>query len=154
MISAEEAKALVVNNSFQLSPVKKNITEALHFVLAETITSPIAYPPFDQSAMDGFAFSFADFKKSIPLEIIGESAAGTPFNKEIKEGQSVRILTGAKVPKGADTIVIQENVSVENNNLIINERNLECGTNIRRAGSHVKQGYIVLTKGHVMNPAT
>src|ERR1035438_5823681 len=154
MISAAEAKELVVNNSFQLAPVNRNITETLHCVLAETVTSAIAYPPFDQSAMDGFAFRFEDLQKQIPLKIIGESAAGTPFNKEIKEGQSARILTGAKVPKGADTVVMQENVSVENEKIIINDKLLSCGTNIRTAGSHLKQGDTVLTKDHVVNPAT
>ena len=154
MISAEEAKKLVVSNSFQLAPVNTNIAEALHCVLAETATSPIAYPPFDQSAMDGFAFRFADLQKNIPLNIIGESVAGTPFNKEIKEGQSIRILTGAKVSKGANTVVMQENVSVENEKLIINDKTLSCGTNIRLSGSHIKQGDTILTKSHVINPAS
>ncbi|MBI4945656.1 MAG: molybdopterin molybdotransferase MoeA [Bacteroidetes bacterium] len=154
MISVEEARQLVVTNSFQLAQVNKKITEALHCVLAETIISPIAYPPFDQSAMDGFAFRFSDLKKSTPLNIIGESAAGTPFSKEIKEGQAIRILTGAKAPRGADTVVMQEKVTVENEKLIINDKAFERGANIRQAGAHIKQDDIILTKGHVINPAS
>lgn len=154
MISVEEAKHLVANNSFQLSPVNKNITEALHSVLAETIASPLAYPPFDQSAMDGFAIRFSDFKKSFPLEIIGESSAGIPFHDEIKEAQAISILTGAKVPSGADTVVVQEKISVESGKLIIHDDFLESGLNIRLAGSQIKKGDTIVTKGHIVNPGT
>ena len=139
MISVEEAQGLVVSNAVKLSSVKKNISEVLHAVLSEDILSPIAYPPFDQSAMDGFAVMYSDFIKSIPLEIVGESAAGIPFAEALQPGQAIRIFTGAKVPEGADTVVMQEKVSVEKGKLIIQDKTLESGSNIRTKGSQIKR---------------
>lgn len=154
MISVEEAQGLVVSNAVKLSSVKKNISEVLHAVLSEDILSPIAYPPFDQSAMDGFAVMYSDFIKSIPLEIVGESAAGIPFAEALQPGQAIRIFTGAKVPEGADTVVMQEKVSVEKGKLIIQDKTLESGSNIRTKGSQIKERRIVLEKGLVINPGT
>ncbi|MEK6615422.1 MAG: gephyrin-like molybdotransferase Glp [Bacteroidota bacterium] len=154
MISVEEAKELVINNSFHLSSIEKNISECLNCVLSQDIVSPVSYPPFDQSAMDGFAVKYSDFQKSIPLEIIGESAAGIPFAGGLQESQSVRIFTGAKLPVGTDTVVVQEKVSVESGKLIIQDTSPEYGSNIRRKGSQIKTGDIVLRKGQVINPGT
>ena len=152
MISVEEAKDLVVKNSFQLKAKKQNIEGSLHAVLSEAITSPISYPPFDQSAMDGFAIRFDDLKNPVPLEIVGESAAGAPFNSNLNAGQAIRILTGAKVPDGADAVVMQEKVSIEKGKLIVQDKALEKGSNIRSKGSQIKKGDTVLQKGQVINP--
>lgn len=154
MISVEEAKELILKNSVQLPEIDKNISEALHCVLAQDVFSPINYPPFDQSAMDGFAIKYSDFQKSISLEIAGESAAGIPFSGEMKSGNAVRIFTGAKLPAGTDSVVVQEKVSVENGKLIIKENSIEVGSNIRSIGSQIKKGEIVLKKGHTVNPGT
>ncbi|MBI4931461.1 MAG: molybdopterin molybdotransferase MoeA [Bacteroidetes bacterium] len=152
MISVEEAKNLIADYSFQLPSVEKNISEVLHCVLSQDIVSPIPYPPFDQSAMDGFAIRFSDFQKSIPLKIIGESAAGIPFAEKIQECQTTRIFTGAKLPDGADSVVVQEKVAVESGKLIIHDSSLELESNIRKTGSQIKKGEIVLKKGQVINP--
>ncbi len=152
MISVEEAKELVVKKSFQLGSAKQKIEGALHAVLSEDIQSPVSFPPFDQSAMDGFAICFEDLKKSDPLEIVGESAAGSPFADPIKSGQAIRIFTGAKVPEGADTVVMQEKVSIEKGKLIVQDKALEIGSNIRSRGSQIKMGDVILKKGQVINP--
>jgi len=152
MISVEEAKELVATNSFQLSPVNKNIAEAIHFVLAENIFSPIAYPPFDQSAMDGYAIKYSDFVQWKKIKIVGESSAGHPFKEKIVSGQAVQIFTGAKIPYGADTVVMQEYVTIENEHLIIDNPNLSAGLNIRKKSSQTKKGAIVLQKGNILNP--
>lgn len=161
MISVEDAKELILKNSIQLSEIEKNISESIHYVLSQDVISPLNYPPFDQSAMDGFAIKHSDFlqrngnsKKSIPLEIIGESAAGIPFSGEVKKGSAVRIFTGAKLPAGMDSVIVQEKVFVENGRLIINENSIEVGSNIRRLGSQIKKGEVILKKGHIVNPGT
>ena len=97
---------------------------------------------------------YSDFIKSIPLEIVGESAAGIPFAEALQPGQAIRIFTGAKVPEGADTVVMQEKVSVEKGKLIIQDKTLESGSNIRTKGSQIKERRIVLEKGLVINPGT
>jgi molybdopterin molybdotransferase len=152
MISVEEAKQRVVKNSFKLPKCKKHIADSLGSVLSEPIVAPIAYPPFDQSAMDGFAISMADVEKSIPLDIIGESAAGIPYSGALKARQAIQIFTGAKIPEGADAVVMQEKVSIEKGKLTIQDKALEAGSNIRTKGSQIKQQAIVLDKGLVINP--
>lgn len=152
MISVEEAKDLVVKNSFQLKGKKQTIEGALHTVLSEAIISPVFYPPFDQSAMDGFAFRSEDLKSGVSLEIIGESAAGAPFSGSVNTRQAVRIFTGAKVPEGADVVVMQEKVSIEKGKLIVQDKALEKGSNIRSKGSQIRKGDVVLQKGQVINP--
>ncbi|HEY4798939.1 MAG TPA: molybdopterin molybdenumtransferase MoeA, partial [Bacteroidia bacterium] len=112
MISVEEAKELVVRNSFSLPPVERAITSALFHVLAKDVVSPVNYPPFSQSAMDGYAIKFSDYAAGKKIKVIGEAPAGKPFRKKIISGQAVRIFTGSEIPDGADTVVMQENVSV------------------------------------------
>ncbi|TAL59543.1 MAG: molybdopterin molybdenumtransferase MoeA [Bacteroidetes bacterium] len=152
MISVEEAKDLIIKNLFRLVPSEKNISECLGSVLSRDIISPISYPPFDQSAMDGFALGYSDFQKSMPLEIIGESAAGNPFAAALKPGQAIRIFTGAKIPVGSDAVVTQEKASVEKGKLIIQDKSLEQGANIRTTGSQIMKGDVILKKGQAINP--
>lgn len=154
MISVEEAKGLIISNAFQLLSSERKISQSLHCVLSQDIESPIAYPPFDQSAMDGFALKYSDFEKSISPEIIGESAAGIPFARTLKSGQAVRIFTGAKIPAGTDAVVVQERATVEKGKLIVQDNLLISGSNIRSKGSQINKGDVVLKKGQVINPGT
>jgi molybdopterin molybdotransferase len=154
MISVEEAKELVVSNSTGLATSERSISSSLNCVLSQDILSPISYPPFDQSAMDGFALRFEDFQKSVQPEIIGESAAGTPFKETLKTGQAIRIFTGAKIPSGADSVVVQEKTTVEKGKLIIQDKLFELGSNIRNKGSQINGGDVVLKIGQIVNPGT
>ncbi|MBL0309320.1 MAG: molybdopterin molybdotransferase MoeA [Bacteroidetes bacterium] len=151
MISVEEAKKAVVEASVPLSPIQHPAAKALHFVLAEDALSPTSYPPFHQSAMDGFAFVYADYAEKKPIEIIGEAPAGIPFKEKVLTGTAVRVFTGAKIPEGTDTVVMQEKVSVENGQLIIQDAALKQGVNVRQEGLQIKKGEVALEKGIVLN---
>ncbi len=152
MISVEEAKILIVKSSFRLNPVCREISKSLRCVLAEDLFSPLNYPPFDQSAMDGFAIFHSDIPGKVEIEIVGESPAGNPYKEKISSGQSVRVFTGGKIPEGADAVIVQEKVSIENGKIISEEKQIIKGANIRENGSQIKKGELVLKKGTVLNP--
>ncbi len=151
MISVEEAKNLIFHSVKPLSPIYVGIQEARGQVLAQRVFSPIDYPPFDQSAMDGYAVLHSDIHRANTIEIIGEAPAGIPFRGKISEGQCVRIFTGAKIPPGADTVIIQERVSSEKEKIVSDGLPLAKGANIRRKGSQIKKGDVALHEGIVIN---
>src|ERR1043165_8736700 len=102
MITPEEAKKKIIEEQISpLSPVQVSIPKAAGLVLATDIYAAIDMPAFPQSSMDGYAFSFNDWKQKQTLTIEGESAAGSKPNI-LKQGVAVRIFTGAPVPPGAD----------------------------------------------------
>lgn len=152
MTSVEEAKNLIIKSTKRLDPVQLEISKSLNYVLAEDVISPINYPPFDQSAMDGFAIFYSDFLKKKEIEIIGEAPAGNPFKEKISSGQSVRIFTGGKIPKGLNTVIVQERVTIKNGKILSDDFPLIEGANIRRKGSQIKKGDIALKTGTVLNP--
>lgn len=152
MISVEEAKELIVGHSFRLANCTANVANSLGTVLAEDILSPIDLPPFDQSAMDGYALIFDDFLKNLDIVVVGEVAAGKSYPIAIDSGKAVRIFTGAALPKGCDSVVMQENVELVNQKLKINDPNLVLGSNVRLAGSQIKKGDVALAKGSLITP--
>lgn len=152
MISVEEAKTLVVENTFPLPLVEVQVSDALNCALSEDVFSPVDYPMFDQSLMDGFAIMHFDLKTTRKLKIIGEAPAGSPFKQKLNSGGALKIFTGSKIPEGADTVVIQEKVETTNNHLLISDNNLKFGANIRRRASYIHKNDLVLKKGTVLNP--
>ena len=144
MISVEDAQTLVIKSVKAGSIISIPIIEASGYILASDIKSSVNSPPFNQSAMDGYAFAFRDVIKGRDLEIVGESAAGKHHTSKLKRGNAIRIFTGAELPKGADTVVMQEKVLVEENALIIKDPLLKKGSNVRTKGSHVKQRSVAL----------
>jgi molybdopterin molybdotransferase len=152
MISVSNAKEIVKANSKPLPPKLLSLNKAYGLVLAEDVLAPIDIPPFQQAAMDGYAFAFADLEKVKTLKISGEIPAG--HNKRVSHtaGQATRIFTGAPVPEGADTVVMQEKVSVGNDELHINDTELQQGINVRPKGSEVTAGTIALSKDTVLSP--
>lgn len=152
MISVEAAKKLIVVTAKSLPPVQLEISMALNQVLAEAVFSPIDYPPFHQSAMDGFAVFHSDILEQKAIDIIGEAPAGNPFKGKISNGQSVQIFTGAKIPEGADTVIIQERVSIEKGKIVSDGSPLAKGANIREKGFQIKKGDVALHNGTVLNP--
>lgn len=150
MISVADAKNLIRQSVKSLFPVQLPVAKTLHYVLAEDVFSPTSYPPFSQSAMDGFAIIYSDYIAHKAIEIIGEAPAGNPFTKKIISGTAVRVFTGSKIPEGADTVVIQEKVTIENKQLIIEDAALLHHANVRDEGFHVKIGEQVLSKGTVL----
>ena len=123
MISVEEAKNLIRKNIKSLGSIKIKLDDAVGFLLAEDVYSPINHPSFIQSSMDGYAFVYDDIKEG--LEIVGVIQAGATTNMHIEKGQAVRIFTGAPLPKGADTVLIQEKAKLEGNKLIVLDDQLQ-----------------------------
>jgi molybdopterin molybdotransferase len=122
-------------------------------VLAENIDAPIALPPFDNSAMDGFALRHADLQgENTALQLAGEQFAGASHELSVQAGACVRITTGAPMPKGADTVAIKENCRVESAAVIV-QTPPSLGANVRRAGEDVREGERVLRSGELLTPA-
>lgn len=127
------------------------LAASLDRVLAESVYSRINVPGHDNSAMDGYAFCYADTATTSLLRLVGHSLAGHPFKGNIKAGECVRIMTGAVVPVGTDTVVIQENVSATGNDVQINQLP-KLGDNIRRAGEDIAINSLVFEKGKRISP--
>jgi len=103
--------------------------------------------------MDGYAFSFAGWQANTSLHIEGEVAAGSSETIAYSPEKAVRIFTGAAVPEGTDTVVMQEKVMVENRQLIIQDDKLKQGGNVRLKGSEIKMGELALAAGTLLSPA-
>ena len=162
MISVEQALEKVLDYVDVLEEEESPILDSLGQVLAEDITSSIDVPPLDNSAMDGYAVRAEDTRGASQqspqcLQIIGTVAAGSIPRYEVKPGTAIRIMTGAPVPKGADTVVQFENTDEterEKNSKEIGIWNeARPGLNIRRAGEDITRGSLVLRKGTVLRPA-
>lgn len=122
-------------------------------VLAEDIDAPIALPPFDNSAMDGFAFRHADLQGgNTVLQLSGEQFAGRSHELSVQPGECVRITTGAPMPAGADTVAIKENCRVEDAAVIV-QAPPSPAANVRHAGEDVREGDRVLRSGEPLTPA-
>ena len=151
MISVAEAKAIIHQNLHPLPPVELSLLQAAYHILAQDVFAAIDIPSFEQSSMDGYAFRFAD--KASPLKIRGEIAAGAQHSISIKEGEAARIFTGAPLPAGADTVVMQEKVSLQNKELVIEDADLQQGSNVRSKGAEVKAGSLAMPRGTLLSPA-
>ena len=150
MITVEEAFELVENNVIptQISILCKT-TNAFGLVLAEDVSSPINMPPFRQSAMDGYALNIHNGSS---YKIIDEVKAGDGHHPILKIGEAVRIFTGSAVPNTANTVVIQEKVTADKNQLQLNNP-VKLKENIRSKGEQIKDGDIALKKGTKLTPA-
>lgn len=143
MITIEEAYDIVLKNAFKLETEKVLFTDSLGRILAEDVKSDIEMPPFDKSAMDGYACRKEDIKNT--LEIIEVIPAGKTPEKTIGKNQCANIMTGAPVPEGADCVVQVELTEVNGNNVKVLEE--PARDNISYQGEDVKVGTKVLDKG-------
>jgi len=138
-----------------LSPVAETETLPLHEslgrVLAADILSPANVPNYDNSAMDGYAFNALDLGAD-NLKVIGTAFAGKAFNGQIERGECVRIMTGAPMPQGADTVAMQEKVLRDGDTIQLTEAP-KARANVRYAGEDLQQGQNVLAAGHLIRPA-
>ena len=153
MISVSEARKIIFQCAAVLPPIKLSINQAAGLVLAEDIYATISIPAYTQSAMDGYAFSFEGWKKTRKLKIEGEMAAGSKEIIALAPNTTWRIFTGAPLPGGADTVVMQEKVKVENNHLDIQDENILQGANTRSKGSEIKVGELALAEDTLLVPA-
>ena len=165
MLSVEEAYERIMAYFSPLEAEEKPILHALGQVLAEDVASPFYLPPLDNSAMDGYAVRHKDIVGADPsspklLQVVSQVAAGQMPTKEVVEESAIRIMTGAPVPRGADTIVpFEETDEVERKGkgLSLGEigirEELPQGSHVRPAGEDVQKGEMVLKKGAALRPS-
>ncbi|WP_421210610.1 molybdopterin molybdotransferase MoeA [Aeromonas enteropelogenes] len=127
------------------------LPEALGRILADDIASPLSVPPFDNSAMDGYAVRLADLAADTPLIMAGKAFAGQPYQGEWPAGHCMRIMTGAPVPAGTDAVVMQEETRADGERISFLCQPVP-GQNIRRAGSDMAKGACVLCAGTRLTP--
>lgn len=149
MIEFEEARDLVKSNTRPLSCETIPLYESLKRVVATDIFSPIDMPPFDQSAMDGYALGSIDRET---FELIGEIKAGdSDEGILLQPHQAIRIFTGAIVPKSAVAVVKQEIVHVHDKIIVI-QSTITQGENIRKRGEQIEKGGLAMTKNTLLSP--
>ena len=152
MLPLEDALAQMLNQlPFPTKTETLALTEAADRVCAEDVISPINVPSFDNSAMDGYAVRLADLQQSMTLSVAGKSFAGNPFQGEWVAQSAVRIMTGAMIPEGADAVVMQEEVTVNEDGSVTFSALPKANQNIRRVGEDVKKGDVVLHQGDELN---
>jgi molybdopterin molybdotransferase len=151
-----EAASIILSHCQPLPPARRPLRDALDAVLAEDVASPIDLPPWDNSAMDGYAVRSADLQETeTDLEVIETIPAGQFPQKTVGKAQATRIFTGAPLPQGADTVIRQEDTAQPSNGrgrvTIRNAR--DAKKNIRRRGEDIRNGAVVLPAGTTLGPA-
>ena len=149
MISIKEALARVKENTAKLDSVKIDLLNALGSVLSESIESPINMPPFDQSAMDGYALGGDAAVYTVVSEI---QAGASVTGKALSRGEAARIFTGAMIPEGTVSIAKQEIVKRDGDTITLLEEVRE-GMSIRRKGEELAINELAISKGTYLNPA-
>jgi len=131
------------------------IRDALNRVLAKEVISSINVPPYANSAMDGYALNANDLPTSgeKTLTLVGKSFAGIPFAGEVKSGECIRIMTGAQMATGTNTVIMQEQVQVNDNDSITIQSGHCENENVRHIGEDIKDGDSVLHVGQLLSPA-
>nr|WP_194304005.1 gephyrin-like molybdotransferase Glp [Chthonobacter albigriseus] len=146
MLPVEEAQARLLAGVRPVEAEHVGIADAGGRVLASDLSARRTQPPFAASAMDGYAVRAADLQPGARLRVIGDSIAGRGFGHPVAAGEAVRIFTGAPVPDGADTILIQENAR-RNGEFVVAEQAEPAGRFIRRAGLDFSEGDVLLRAG-------
>ena len=154
LVPVDEALERLLEGAAPLAGESVPLLEAMDRVLAEPVVALRTQPPFNASAMDGYAVRAADVA-SVPskLSVIGMAPAGRGFDGTVGKGQAVRVFTGAPLPAGADTIVIQENVRALGDGAIEVIEPTPVERNIRRVGLDFSKGDTLLQKGRLLDPA-
>lgn len=150
MINIVEAKNILEKNTIILCEEEIDVTNSLSRILSNHILSPIDVPSFDNSAMDGYAFQFQKGKNT--YQVVTKIQAGDFPTFILKENETARIFTGAPIPKGADTVIPQESVQVENEKIFFEENHIQIGNHIRFCGAQCKKGDIIVQSGTPITP--
>ena len=151
MITVEEARSIIKENVNSLQPRWLPLAAAAGLVLGEDIQAITDIPNFRQSSMDGYAIRF-EAGRSV-FQIAGEIAAGSAKPLEIRSGEAARIFTGAALPLGADTVVMQEKVSLEDGQIRIEDHGIQAFQHVRERGAEIKDGALAMQAGTVLSPA-
>jgi molybdopterin molybdotransferase len=151
LLTVEEALARILDGAAPTEPEVIPLLEAFGRVLAGDVAATLTQPPFVGSAMDGYAVKAADLS-TIParLTVVGTSAAGRGYHGRLATGAAVRIFTGAPLPEGADTVVIQENTTRDGGDVIINEAPA-AKANVRPRGADFTEGQTLLAAGRTLD---
>jgi molybdopterin molybdotransferase len=144
LLSLEEAQRLILERATPLPAERVELDSAAGRVTAEEARSRVDLPPFDSSAMDGFALRAADTPARLP--VVERIAAGRPATRELRTGEAMGIATGAAVPAGADAVVPIEDVVEDDNEIEIAEQ-VPLGASIRSAGGDLRAGDVVVPSG-------
>ncbi|HZK57678.1 MAG TPA: gephyrin-like molybdotransferase Glp, partial [Clostridia bacterium] len=156
-ISIGKVEEILLNQDIKPKTVDMPILDSLNYILAENIISDINMPPFDKSSLDGYALRTEDIvdaseENPVTLKTIDNIRAGYVSEKKIGEGQAIRIMTGAKIPEGADSIIKYENTVFSDKDVRVFDY-LKPNSNIVRAGADIVMGDILLEKGVTIGPA-
>ena len=150
LLSIDEARAAVLDAVRPLDAEPVAVDEALNRVLAEDVTAHHDVPPFDNSAMDGFALAAGEAGRT--LTIVGESRAGAPEERAPAKDEAIRVSTGAAVPHGTEAVVPVEQTETDGDSVTVTA-DVRPAQHLRRAGEDMKAGERVLTRGTVLGPA-
>jgi molybdopterin molybdotransferase len=152
VLSVEEAQAHVLSTVCTLDPESVPLLEAVGRVLAEIVAADRDIPPMTNAAMDGFAVRGEDMAAdAVRLRVVDQVAAGHEPAAAVGPGEAVRIMTGAPVPEGADTVVRFERTRLDGDEVVILDTP-SSGKNVRQAGEDVREGQVVLRRGKVLRP--
>ena len=151
MISVDAAKNLINERCKPLNTRLTDLYQAYDHILAEDLYTFVDSPPFHNSAMDGYAFRYEELNKVSKLIVVGEIPAGTTGEKTEEPFAAYRIFTGAAMPPGFDTVVMQEKVEVIENEIVIKDDAIKSGQNVRLQGSQIKKGALAIKAGVRIN---
>ena len=157
LLPFEQALTKMLNNVIPVQDVENVLIEAaLGRVVSQPIYSSLNVPPHDNSAMDGYAFSYESLLQSTTLILAGRSMAGDPFQGECLLGECIRIMTGAKMPKGCDTVEMQENCEVIDDDVVTRKsikflQSKDKASHVRFVGEDITKGQVVFEQGRKLS---
>ena len=156
MLPVEQAQELVLQSIEELDPEARDISQALDYFVSDTVVSPCNVPPFDNSAMDGFALrsdetASATVARPVRLRVAGTVRAGDARLLSISQGECLRIMTGAILPEGADSVVKIEDVEVADDHVLLTAP-VPGGENVRIAGEDIHESDVLMVPGTQLRP--
>jgi molybdopterin molybdotransferase len=154
VISEEKAREKILSAVAPLPATEVSLAHALDRFAANDLFATIPLPPFDNSAMDGYAVVANSAGKNARLKIAGEQPAGVSKNLSLSAGKTIRIFTGAPMPIGADAVVMQEETQREGDFVLIQAEQISVGDFVRKAGADLAVGQQIVKRGDRLRPAT
>lgn len=159
-LSVEEALERILGAATPLESQSRPLTESVGYALAEDVVADVTLPPWDNSAMDGYALKAVDVRGAgadapVRLSVSRQVRAGDPPGDPLADGEAVRIMTGAPVPPGADSVVRVEDTDAEAEaGAVIVRDDRDAGQNVRPAGQDMRPGELLLSRGHTISPGS
>jgi len=151
LIEHPEAVRLVLENTHRLPAEDVPLSEAQGLALAEDVKAGFDSPPFDNSAVDGYAVRSADAETGRTFRVVDEAPAGRPARKSVGAGEAIKIFTGGVIPEGADAVVMVENTSGWGEEFEL-KKAAAAGQNVRGSGEDVREGDVILKAGTEVGP--